>query len=221
MIIEARYATFADLPELAALAARTFPLASPQDTDPDDIAHFIANNLMPEHFAAHLGADQTRIVVLYIAQAEDPEQTEDPEQAEDSGAQPRAGEPHDNGPLHVGDPGVGNLHVGDLVGYTLAIAGLAGTPDDSFGVTTTPSTYLSKFYVDPRAHGSHAAGTLLAALKEVARTDLGAASLWLAVNQGNARAIRFYEKHQFQRVGVKTMVVGTQTFADYVYELQL
>jgi ribosomal protein S18 acetylase RimI-like enzyme len=45
--------------------------------------------------------------------------------------------------------------------------------------------------------------------------------VWLAVNQLNVRAAKFYEKSGFQRVGTKTMQVGSRLFADYVYELTL
>ena len=46
----------------------------------------------------------------------------------------------------------------------------------------------------------------------------GAAGLWLGVNQENAKANRFYEKHGFARVGTKRFLVGDRYEDDFVYE---
>lgn len=53
----------ADLPELAAVAAATFPLACPPSATPDNIAAFIATNLSEERFGSYL-ADPDRIVLV-------------------------------------------------------------------------------------------------------------------------------------------------------------
>ncbi|MGV0742412.1 N-acetyltransferase [Mycolicibacterium sp. XJ870] len=53
----------ADLPELAAVAATTFPLACPPSATPDNIAAFIAENLSEERFGGYLG-DPERIVLV-------------------------------------------------------------------------------------------------------------------------------------------------------------
>ncbi|MHC9293610.1 GNAT family N-acetyltransferase [Mycobacterium sp. LTG2003] len=55
--------THADLPELAAVAAATFPLACPPSATPDNIAAFIAEHLSAECFAGYL-ADPARIVLI-------------------------------------------------------------------------------------------------------------------------------------------------------------
>lgn len=52
----------ADVDELAAVAARTFPLACPPTSAPKDIAAFIDENLSAERFAAYL-ADEDRVVL--------------------------------------------------------------------------------------------------------------------------------------------------------------
>lgn len=52
-----------DLPELADVAARTFPLACPPSATEDDIAAFIAENLSAQRFADYL-ADPDRIVLI-------------------------------------------------------------------------------------------------------------------------------------------------------------
>jgi len=48
-----------------------------------------------------------------------------------------------------------------------------------------------------------------------------AASVWLGVNQLNARANRFYEKNGFVNVGIKHFLVGDKLEDDYVRELPL
>jgi ribosomal protein S18 acetylase RimI-like enzyme len=46
----------------------------------------------------------------------------------------------------------------------------------------------------------------------------GAASVWLGVNAENARAIRFYEKQGFARVGTKRFRLGGRLEHDLVLE---
>lgn len=56
-------ATRADLPELAGVAARTFPLACPPAVTPENIAQFIAENLSEHRFADYL-TDPDRVVLV-------------------------------------------------------------------------------------------------------------------------------------------------------------
>ncbi|MCG7610296.1 MULTISPECIES: GNAT family N-acetyltransferase [Mycobacterium] len=56
-------ATAADLPELAAVAAATFPLACPPSVTPENVAAFIAENLSEERFGEYL-TDPNRIVLV-------------------------------------------------------------------------------------------------------------------------------------------------------------
>jgi ribosomal protein S18 acetylase RimI-like enzyme len=46
----------------------------------------------------------------------------------------------------------------------------------------------------------------------------GAAAVWLGVNQENSRAIRFYEKSGFRKVGTKTFLLGSRIEHDFVME---
>lgn len=46
--------------------------------------------------------------------------------------------------------------------------------------------------------------------------DLGAACLWLGVNQHNHRAQRFYTKHGFTITGTRTFRLGGHHENDYV-----
>ncbi len=67
----------------------------------------------------------------------------------------------------------------------------------------------------PDRHGGGPAAGLIedAVSLAVAR---GALSMWLGVNQENARANRFYEKHGFAIAGTKRFLVGERYEDDYV-----
>jgi ribosomal protein S18 acetylase RimI-like enzyme len=56
-------ATAADLPELADVAAQTFPLACPPSVSQENVAAFIAENLTQTHFARYLN-DPGRLVLV-------------------------------------------------------------------------------------------------------------------------------------------------------------
>jgi ribosomal protein S18 acetylase RimI-like enzyme len=62
MAIDVAAAIEADLPELADIAARTFPLACPPSATQENIAAFIAENLSQERFRDYL-ADSDRAVL--------------------------------------------------------------------------------------------------------------------------------------------------------------
>ncbi len=110
---------------------------------------------------------------------------------------------------------------GELTGYALLQTEHAQDPEPGFGVRHRPAAFLSKLYVREASHGGSVAAPLMDALKKLAREELACASVWLAVNQQNQRAARFYDKHGFDRVGVKRMHVGSLVFDDFVYEFAL
>jgi ribosomal protein S18 acetylase RimI-like enzyme len=60
--IDVAAAVVADLPELADVAARTFPLACPPAVTPENIAAFIDENLSEDRFREYL-ADSDRVVL--------------------------------------------------------------------------------------------------------------------------------------------------------------
>lgn len=106
------------------------------------------------------------------------------------------------------------------VGYTMLVA---GTPSDQrvdAAVRLRPTIELSKVYVHAEAHGGGTAAALMRATLEAAASS-GAAGVWLGVNGKNARAIRFYEKSGFQRVGTRTFSVGGRIHDDLVMERPL
>lgn len=109
---------------------------------------------------------------------------------------------------------------GQLNGYTMLIAKPAGDPDVAAVLSTLPATELSKCYVHPEHHGQGAATRLMqASLTNAA--DKGAAAVWLGVNSENAKAIRFYEKSGFQKVGTKSFKLGNTVEHDFVMECGL
>jgi diamine N-acetyltransferase len=192
--VQIRPAGGSDAAALAALAAVTFPLACPSSTTPESIADFIARNLTEERFAEYL-ADPSRAVFVAL-----------PDTATESGAALAASTEF--------------AATGGLVGWSMLVATEGGEPADAdaaAAVSARPAIELSKMYAHPAAHGSGIAGELMrVTLDEAAR---GAASVvWLGVNQENARAIRFYEKHGFRIVGTKRFLVGDRWEHDYVLE---
>ncbi|SFR69989.1 tRNA (guanine37-N1)-methyltransferase [Agromyces sp. CF514] len=105
---------------------------------------------------------------------------------------------------------------GTLVGYTMLIAGDPTDTDVSAVVTERPTIELSKCYTRKAAHGSGSvAGPLMEATVEAALAT-GVASIWLGVNDENARAIRFYEKHGFVKTGRKHFKLGDRYEDDWV-----
>ena len=116
------------------------------------------------------------------------------------------------------------LFVGEIdavaSGYTMVVFGEPGDADVAASVTARPTAELSKCYALPAAHGTGLAAALVGASEEAAR-DRGARSVWLGVNQQNARANRFYEKQGFARVGTKRFLVGERYEDDFVRSLEL
>ncbi|MGE0218138.1 N-acetyltransferase family protein [Mycolicibacterium sp.] len=102
---------------------------------------------------------------------------------------------------------------GRIIGYAMMIRGV---PDDvAAAVSARPTVELSKIYLLPETHGTGASAALLTAACHRAQS-LGAACVWLGVNQKNQRAQRFYSKHGFTVTGTKTFRLGGHIEADYV-----
>jgi ribosomal protein S18 acetylase RimI-like enzyme len=124
---------------------------------------------------------------------------------------------------YLADPAVTVLVIdagGELRGYSLLVARPARDPDVVSVLTELPCTELSKCYVHPDHHGLGAAADLMqATIGSAAAT--GARGLWLGVNSQNARAIRFYEKSGFRRVGTKSFKLGNTVEHDFVMQRQL
>lgn len=113
----------------------------------------------------------------------------------------------------IADPAMMSLlveHDGTAVAYAQLRRGAAPV-----GVAPLPALQLKRIYVLRQWHGTGLATALLRRVAELARTD-GARSLWLAVWQRNARAIRFYERSGFAVVGAMDFVLGTDRQRDHV-----
>lgn len=109
---------------------------------------------------------------------------------------------------------------GLFAGYTMLVSEEPKDADVAAAITTRPTAELSKVYVREEAHGSGLALALVEATIAAAR-ELGAAAVWLGVNQQNARANRFYERCGFATVGTKQFLVGERWEDDFVRELVL
>lgn len=109
---------------------------------------------------------------------------------------------------------------GLVAGYTMVVHGEPSDPDVAASVTSRPTAELSKVYVRAESHGAGLAQALVEA-SVAAAAARGAASVWLGVNQENARANRFYEKSGFALVGTKKFKVGERYEDDFVRERTL
>jgi ribosomal protein S18 acetylase RimI-like enzyme len=109
---------------------------------------------------------------------------------------------------------------GRLDGYTLLVDRQSTDPDVLRALGTKRSVELSKCYVHPDHHGRGAASTLMRASLDWA-ADQDAASVWLGVNSENAKAIRFYEKSGFTKVGTKSFTLGDSVESDFILECPL
>jgi ribosomal protein S18 acetylase RimI-like enzyme len=109
---------------------------------------------------------------------------------------------------------------GESAGYTMLVTGDPHDPDVARVVTARPTVELSKVYVMPEQHGRGTAAALMDASIAAARAT-GAVSVWLGVNDENARANRFYEKSGFEIVGTKKFRLGDVDESDFVRMLAL
>jgi GNAT superfamily N-acetyltransferase len=106
---------------------------------------------------------------------------------------------------------------GAAAGYTMLVTAEPTDADVAGSLTVRPTTELSKFYVLAGHHGSGLSAALMAATLDAARLR-GSAGVWLGVNNENARANRFYEKHGFVTVGTKHFQLGDRLENDFVKE---
>ncbi len=96
------------------------------------------------------------------------------------------------------------------VGYTMLIRGSRHP-----SVVAERPVEAQRIYADQRWHGRGLGAQLLERCYEQGR-EWSCDVLWLAVWEHNARAIAFYEKHHFTRVGMKTFQLGASLQHDHV-----
>ncbi|MBA8815462.1 tRNA (guanine37-N1)-methyltransferase [Microbacterium halimionae] len=104
---------------------------------------------------------------------------------------------------------------GSFLGYTMLVFGEPADAQVRRVVTERPAAELSKCYALPSTHGTGIAAQLVAASVAEASAR-GARTLWLGVNEENARAQRFYAKQGFSVVGTKQFQVGSRLENDLV-----
>jgi len=75
---------------------------------------------------------------------------------------------------------------------------------------------LYRFYLARSVHGTGAAKPLMLKAREAAQ-ELGGRHLWLGVWERNPRAIAFYLKSGFAKVGSHDFIVGSDTQTDWVF----
>ena len=107
-----------------------------------------------------------------------------------------------------------------VCGYSMFVRAEVQDSEVATALSIYPTVELSKCYVLPEHHGKGIAGELIIVTLDAARRE-GASGMWLGVNQHNARAIRFYEKNGFSRVGFKTFEVSAQVHNDFIMEKAL
>lgn len=108
-----------------------------------------------------------------------------------------------------------------LVGYTVCINDELPVdaeidrelPDDG-------AVMMSKFYVHPDFHGAGVSKNMMSHLMEQYITS-DREWMWLGTNQSNARAITFYERSGFQRIGTRTFDIGGTQAKDVVLARKL
>jgi len=102
-----------------------------------------------------------------------------------------------------------------VVGYAMFKAGL---PPAS--VSDAEAIELVRFYVVEEVIGKGYGSALMqACLDEVG--ILGYSTIWLGVWERNERAIRFYEKWGFTKVGTKEFILGRDVQHDWVMEVNI
>jgi ribosomal protein S18 acetylase RimI-like enzyme len=104
-----------------------------------------------------------------------------------------------------------------IAGYSMIVLEQPTDPDVLGALSISPSVELSKFYVHPDHHGRGSAQALMTATLDLASAS-GLPGVWLGVNQENERAIRFYTRSGFRRVGSKRFQLGERFEEDFILE---
>jgi ribosomal protein S18 acetylase RimI-like enzyme len=108
----------------------------------------------------------------------------------------------------IESPGLITLVV-EIDGALAAYAQIRATPTAPHG-----DVEIARFYVEQSHHGRGIAQTLMTAVDSHA-CALGATRLWLGVWERNARAIAFYRKCGFEKVGEHPFVLGSDLQTDW------
>jgi ribosomal protein S18 acetylase RimI-like enzyme len=82
------------------------------------------------------------------------------------------------------------------------------------------SLEIERFYVIPAFHGKKIAQQMMNKALEIAKSG-HFDWIWLGVWENNARAIRFYEKHGFEKFDKHIFMVGTDAQTDVLMKKEL
>lgn len=107
-----------------------------------------------------------------------------------------------------------------IAGWSMVVEDQPVDADVLAALTLAPVVELSKFYIHPDHHGRGSAAALMSATLDLA-AESGQPGVWLGVNQENLRAIRFYTKNGFRRVGTKRFRLGDRYEDDFIMERTL
>lgn len=101
------------------------------------------------------------------------------------------------------------------IGYSKLVAGSQAEP-----VVAASPVELERIYIEPHSIGKGYGSQLLqACLSEAARA--GHDVVWLGVWERNPRAIRFYERWNFRKVGSHTFLLGNEPQTDLLLQRSL
>jgi diamine N-acetyltransferase len=100
-------------------------------------------------------------------------------------------------------------HENDLAGFIK----LESTPPPTC-VDSNRSIELMKFYVSPEQQSLGIGQSLLEIAVRTLQSEFD--TVWLLVWEHNTRAIKFYDKHGFEKIGRQDLMVGETAFHDFV-----
>jgi len=103
----------------------------------------------------------------------------------------------------------------ELIGYAHLVSGPVPA-----AVRGAAPLELKRLYVTRACQGKGVAQALMDAALEAARAR-GAQTLWLGVWERNPRAVAFYAKYGFVRVGQHTFVLGGDAQTDWLFARRL
>lgn len=186
-----------DLPDLTALAARTFPDACPSFLTDEQIEKHIATALSPQRLEAWIR--DPRVVVSVACLASDL-----------PGATVRGGELVGYSVV-IADRRDDGGRLPEGLDERPSCVTVTQDPGGARPVVAE----LSKVYVDARLRGSGLAALLLAEAACDAQT-MGVALLWLGTHDGNRRAQKSYKRAGFVKAGTRSYDVGGQRCRDVV-----
>ena len=186
-----------DLPDLTALAARTFPDACPSFLTDEQIEKHIATALSPQRLETWIR--DPRVVVSVACLASDL-----------PGATVRGGELVGYSVV-IADRRDDGGRLPEGLDERPSCVTVTQDPGGARPVVAE----LSKVYVDARLRGSGLAALLLAEAACDAQT-MGVALLWLGTHDGNRRAQKSYKRAGFVKAGTRSYDVGGQRCRDVV-----